>query len=75
MRWSAPPPGEYVGQGIMLLLLMIPFGAGNLGWMLLLGAVMAIEKNSPWGQRVSKHIGIGLFVLAVVVAIVEVDFL
>ena len=42
---------------------MIAVGSGNIGWMLVLGAVMAIEKNLPWGRRVSKPLGILLMVL------------
>ena len=38
-----------VGCCWALMLLMFAFGAGSLGWMLLLAAVMAIEKNVPLG--------------------------
>jgi predicted metal-binding membrane protein len=43
-----------------LMLLMFAVGAGNLGWMLLLGALMAIEKNLPWGRRFSAPLGVVL---------------
>jgi predicted metal-binding membrane protein len=43
-----------------LMLLMFAVGMGNLGWMLLLGAVMAIEKNLPWGRWFSASVGIVL---------------
>jgi predicted metal-binding membrane protein len=43
-----------------LMLLMFTVGAGNLGWMLLLGALMAIEKNLPWGRRFSAPLGVVL---------------
>jgi predicted metal-binding membrane protein len=43
-----------------LMLLMFAVGMGNPGWMLLLGAVMAIEKNLPWGRRCSAPVGIVL---------------
>ena len=43
-----------------LMLLMFAVGMGNLGWMLLLGAVMAIEKNLSWGRRFSAPLGIVL---------------
>jgi predicted metal-binding membrane protein len=42
------------------MLLMFAVGMGNLGWMLLLGAVMAIEKNLPWGRGFSASVGIVL---------------
>jgi predicted metal-binding membrane protein len=40
---------------IMLLLFVV--GTGSVGWMLALGAVMAIEKNAPWGRRLSTPLG------------------
>jgi predicted metal-binding membrane protein len=43
-----------------LMLLMFAVGVGNLGWMLVLGALMAIEKNLPWGRRVSAPLGVVL---------------
>jgi predicted metal-binding membrane protein len=41
-----------------LMLLMFVVGMGNLGWMLLLGAVMALEKNVPRGYWFSAPVGI-----------------
>jgi predicted metal-binding membrane protein len=32
--------------------------------MLLLAAVMALEKNSPWGRRMSRPLGALLIILA-----------
>jgi predicted metal-binding membrane protein len=49
-----------VGCCWALMLLMFAVGTGNVGWMLLLGAVMAIEKNIPWGRRLSVPLGIAL---------------
>jgi predicted metal-binding membrane protein len=43
-----------------LMLLMFTAGLGNLGWMLVLGAVMAAEKNLTWGQRLSLPVGVAL---------------
>ena len=43
-----------------LMLLMFAVGTGNVGWMLALGAVMAIEKNMPWGRRLSAPLGLAL---------------
>jgi predicted metal-binding membrane protein len=43
-----------------LMLLMFAVGVGNLGWMLSLSAVMAIEKNLPWGRRLSAPLGLVL---------------
>ena len=49
-----------VGCCWALMFLMFAVGTGNVGWMLALGAVMAIEKNLPWGRRLSTPLGIGL---------------
>ena len=42
------------------MLLMFAVGVGNLGWMLMLGTVMAAEKNLPWGRRLSAPLGVVL---------------
>ena len=42
-----------------IMLLMFVVGSGNLGWMLALGAVMAIEKNAAWGRKLSQALGLG----------------
>ena len=49
-----------VGCCWSLMLLMFAVGVGNIGWMLTLGAVMAIEKNLPWGRRFSAPLGLVL---------------
>ena len=53
-----------------LMLLMFAVGAASIGWMLVLGMVMAIEKNMPWGRRLGKPLGVLLLVGSVVVIIV-----
>lgn len=49
-----------VGCCWSLMLLMFAVGVGNLGFMLALGAVMAVEKNMPWGRRLSAPLGVAL---------------
>jgi predicted metal-binding membrane protein len=49
-----------VGCCWAIMLIMFVVGTGNLGWMLALGAVMAIEKNTSWGRRLSPLLGAGL---------------
>ena len=49
-----------VGCCWAIMLLMFVVGAGSVGWMLALGAVMAIEKNARWGRRLSVPLGVGL---------------
>jgi predicted metal-binding membrane protein len=58
-----------VGCCWTLMLLMFPFGAGNLGWMLLLGTVMAVEKNVSWGRALARPLGVALIVLGVIVTL------
>jgi predicted metal-binding membrane protein len=55
-----------VGCCWALMLLMFGLGAGSLGWMLLLAAAMAIEKNVRWGRRLGKPLGVALLSWAVV---------
>jgi predicted metal-binding membrane protein len=56
-----------VGCCWALMLLMFAFGAGNLGGMLALAVVMAIEKNLPWGERLRAPLGIALLTWAAIV--------
>jgi len=58
-----------VGCCWSLMALMFLVGTGNLIWMLLLGAVMALEKNLPWGRRLSAPLGWLLLTAAVAVAL------
>jgi predicted metal-binding membrane protein len=48
------------------MLLMFAVGTGSLGWMLLLAAVMAIEKNVRWGHRLSTPLGVALLAWALI---------
>jgi predicted metal-binding membrane protein len=57
-----------VGCCWAVMLLMFVVGTANVGWMLALGAVMAVEKNAPWGNRLSRPLGGALVALAAVVA-------
>ncbi len=49
-----------VGCCWALMLLMFAVGVGNVGWMLVLGAAMAVEKNVPWGRKLSAPLGVTL---------------
>jgi len=57
-----------VGCCWAIMLLMFVVGTGNVGWMLGLGAVMALEKNAPWGRSLSRPLGGGLLAAAGLVA-------
>jgi predicted metal-binding membrane protein len=49
-----------VGCCWSLMLLMFAVGLGSLGWMLVLGAVMAVEKNVSWGRKIGAPLGVVL---------------
>ena len=53
-----------VGCCWALMLVMFALGLGSLGWMLLLGALMAIEKNALWGADLTSPLGASLLVAA-----------
>jgi predicted metal-binding membrane protein len=56
-----------VGCCWLLMLLMFAVGIGNLGWMLTLGAIMALEKNVRWGKRISTPLGVVLIAAGIAV--------
>jgi len=57
-----------VGCCWAIMLLMFVVGTGSVGWMLALGAVMAVEKNVSWGRRLTLPLGVLLVGLGVVIA-------
>lgn len=61
-----------VGRCWTLMLLMFVVGAGSLGWMLVLAAAMAIEKNVTWGRQLSAPLGMALLAWAAVLAATHV---
>jgi predicted metal-binding membrane protein len=75
-RWRGLAPGREalrigfdhglfcVGCCWALMLVMFVVGMGNLGWMLLLAALMAAEKNLPVGRRLAAPVGAGLLASA-----------
>ena len=75
-HWHGPRPwreafqlglahGVYcVGCCWALMLMMFVVGTGSLAWMLLLGLAMAVEKNHPWGRRLSAPLGGALLAAA-----------
>ena len=75
-RWRGVAPGREalrlgldhgafcVGCCWALMLLMFVVGSGSLGWMLVLAAVMAAEKNLPGGARLSAPLGVALLAWA-----------
>ncbi len=63
-----------VGCCWALMLLMFVVGSGNLGWMLVLAAIMAAEKNLPWGHRLSAPLGAALLAWSAAIVLSNVDF-
>ena len=60
-----------VGCCWAIMLLMFVVGVGNVGWMLALGSLMAIEKNAAWGRRMSQPLGFALLAWAGTIATVN----
>jgi len=56
-----------VGCCWALMLLMFVVGTGSVGWMMILGALMAVEKNLPWGRQIGRPLGVLLLGLAITV--------
>ena len=46
-----------VGCCWAIMLLMFVVGTASIGWMLALGILMAVEKNTAWGKRLSHPLG------------------
>jgi predicted metal-binding membrane protein len=62
-----------VGCCWSLMLVMFGVGLGSVGAMLGLGALTAIEKNLPWGRRLTHPLAVGLGPASVVVAHAGLD--
>jgi predicted metal-binding membrane protein len=58
-----------VGCCWSLMLMMFAVGVGSLGWMLALGAVMAIEKNVSWGRIITMPLGTVLLLWGLALAV------
>ena len=56
-----------VGCCWSLMLVMFGVGLGSATLMLALGAITAIEKNMPWGRRLTRPLGVVLVLAAVAV--------
>jgi len=54
-----------VGCCWSLMLVMFGVGLASASAMLALGAITAIEKNLPWGRRITRPLGIALILAAV----------
>ena len=64
--------GAYcVGCCWALMLLMFTVGLGSIGWMVVLGVLMAIEKNVSWGRRIARPLGAILLASGAAIAAVH----
>jgi len=45
---------------------------GNIGWMLVLAAAMAAEKNAPWGAQLRTPLGVALIGWGAAIAVSQV---
>jgi predicted metal-binding membrane protein len=75
-KWNAFVLGGHhgafcVGCCWAIMLLMFVVGTGNVGYMLALGAIMALEKNAPWGRRLSCPLGFALLSWAAIVTAIN----
>ena len=53
------------------MLLMFVVGTGNIAWMLGLGVIMAVEKNTRWGAYLSPPLGGALLASAAAIVVVN----
>jgi predicted metal-binding membrane protein len=56
-----------------LMLLMFTIGAGSLGWMLILGTFMVMEKNLAWGAKIGRPLGLALIAWSTAIVIANVS--
>ena len=61
-----------VGCCWALMLVTFVVGMGNIGWMLVLAAAMAAEKNLRWGARLRAPLGVALLGWAAAIVAVNV---
>jgi predicted metal-binding membrane protein len=76
-RWASFLLGVHhglfcIGCCWAIMVLMFLVGTGSVGWMLLIGAIMATEKNVRWGRRLSAPLGIALLLLSIVIVALNV---
>jgi predicted metal-binding membrane protein len=49
------------------MLVMFGVGVGSLAWMLVLGAITAVEKNAAGGRRLGRPLGVALLLAGLTV--------
>jgi predicted metal-binding membrane protein len=59
-----------LGSCWALMLLMFAIGGVNLAWMLILGAIMTVERQNQWGEGVARPLGVVLIIVSVLLFVV-----
>ena len=72
--WLGADRGLFcIGCCWSLMLLMFLAVTTHFVWMLVLGTTMAVEKNVPWGNRISVPLGLLLIICGVVLRVAGVQ--
>jgi predicted metal-binding membrane protein len=66
IRMGATHGAYCVGCCWALMAILIAFGTMNLGWMLALAALILLEKNASWGERLAQWVPGGFVALGIV---------
>ena len=61
-----------VGCCWALMLCMFVVGTASIGWMLVLAALMAAEKNLAGGERLRLPVGLGLLAIASAITLARI---
>ena len=61
-----------VGCCWAIMLLMFVVGTGSVGWMMAIGALMAVEKNVSWGRQLTAPLGVGLLLASAAILALNV---
>ncbi|THV42475.1 DUF2182 domain-containing protein [Glycomyces buryatensis] len=84
-RWTGTgrPGREAFGVGLdygrsclgccaALMVVMFAVGSAGHGWMVLFALLSVLQKNAPWGPKLSKPIGVAFLAAATIIAFVQV---
>jgi predicted metal-binding membrane protein len=61
-----------VGCCWAIMLLMFVVGTGSVGWMMAIGALIAVEKNVSWGRQLTVPLGVGLLLASAAILALNV---
>jgi predicted metal-binding membrane protein len=69
LRLAAAHAGYCVGCCAALMVVLVAAGAMSLPWVLLIAAIVSVEKLVPRGDHIARLVGVGFVVLGIAVAI------